>query len=515
VKSPSREDAGAPAPIGAAPDRASTPLPPTFGLTVDPGTTMLDGGRVLMGGSPLRLLRVSARASALIKRWQDGELVGDRKGQPVLARRLVSAGVFLPRPGHPVFGPDDVTVVIPVRDRPDQLRRLLSTLDTKRCLVVDDASSDPARTRAIAEQAGAQVIALPANLGPSAARNAGLAQAATPLVAFIDSDCVPDDGWLEPVLAHFTDPLVAAVAPRIVPRPAGPPTSLNRYEAVRSSLDRGSAPGLVRPMSRIPYVPSAALVVRRAAVPDALFDARLRGGEDVDLVWRLVEAGWDVRYEPSATVAHDGPTTLGSWLGRRAFYGTTAGPLARRHPRSLAPLHTSAWTASVWALAAARQPLPAAGVWAASLLVLARRLDGLVDHPLTVAGRIAGGGTAKSALPALSGLARAWSPALLLGLCWRRTRRAAALALLAPAAGDWIAARGALDPVRFGALHVADDLAYGSGVWLGCLRARTLAPLLPRIELRARVWSTRSLRAQLGQAQPDATKRSDHPAPVR
>lgn len=487
-----------PAPIGAAPDRASVPLPPAFGLSADPGTTMLDGGRVLMGGSPLRLLRVSSRARALIDRWEAGAPVGDSKGEPVLARRLVSAGVFLPRPGSPVLGPDDVTVVIPVRDRPEQLARLLSTLEVKRRLVVDDASSDPARTRAIAEDAGAGVIALPANLGPSAARNAGLAQAGTPLVAFIDSDCVPEDGWLEPLLAHFNDPLVAAVAPRILPLGVDPPTSLTRYDAVRSSLDRGRVPGLVRPMSRIPYVPSAALIVRREAVPDALFDPRLRGGEDVDLVWRLVQAGWDVRYEPGATVRHDGPTSAGAWLGRRAFYGTTAGPLARRHPRSLAPLHTSLWTAAVWALAVARKPLPAFGALAVSIVVLARRLDGLVDEPVKVAGRIAGGGTARSALPALSGLTRAWSPALVVALCWRKTRRPATLALLAPAAGDWLAARRALDPVRYAALHVADDVAYGSGVWLGCLRARTVVPLLPRIELRTRIWSARSLRAQLG-----------------
>jgi mycofactocin system glycosyltransferase len=510
VNAPSREDAGAPAPIGSAPDRASTPLPRTFGLTLDPGTIVLDGGRVLLGGSPLHLLRVSSRACALISRWRIGGPVGDRKGEPVLARRLVSAGVFLPRPGNPVFGPDDVTVVIPVRDRPEQLRRLLSTLDGTRCLVVDDASSDPARLHTIAEDAGARVIALPINLGPSAARNAGLAHAGTPLVAFIDSDCLPDEGWLDPLLAHFNDPLVAAVAPRIVPLAVTSPTALTRYETVRSSLDRGSAPGLVRPMSRIPYVPSAALIVRRAAVPDALFDPALRGGEDVDLVWRLVQAGWDVRYEPGARVAHDGPTSAGAWLSRRAFYGTTAGPLACRHPGSLAPLHTSAWTAAVWALAATRRPLPAAGVLAASVLVLARRLDGLVEQPLKVAGKIAGGGTARSALPALSGLVRAWSPALLLGLGWRKTRGAAAVALLAPAVSDWVAARDALDPVRFAALHVADDLAYGSGVWLGCLRARTLAPLIPRIELRARIWSTRSLQAQLGRR-----KNSDDSPPVR
>jgi mycofactocin glycosyltransferase len=510
VKSPSREDAGPPAPIGAAPDRSSTPLPPTFGLTADPGTAMLDGGRVVMGGSPLRLLRVSSRASAVIGRWQGGAPVGDRKGQSVLARRLVSAGVFLPRPGHPVLGPDDVTTVIPVRDRPEQLQRLLSTLDTTRCVVVDDASSDPARTRAVAEQAGAKVIALPANVGPSAARNAGLAWSDTALVVFIDSDCVPDDGWLEPLLAHFNDPMVAAVAPRIVPVTVDPPTAVTRYEAVRSSLDRGSTPGLVRPMSPIPYVPSATLMIRRDAVPVVLFDPRLRGGEDVDLVWRLVQAGWDVRYEPEATVRHDGPRTLGAWLDRRAFYGSTAGPLARRHPGSLAPLHTSAWTAAVWVLVAVRRPFPAAGVLAASILVLARRLSGLVDEPAKVAAQIAGSGTAKSALPALSGLTRAWSPALVLALCWRKTRRAAALALLAPAASDWVAERGGLDPIRYGALHVADDLAYGGGVWLGCLRARTLAPLLPRVEFRARIWSSRSLRTQLGGA-----REPDRSTPIR
>jgi hypothetical protein len=149
---------------------------------------------------------------------------------------------------------------------------------------------------------------------------------------------------------------------------------------------------------------------------------------------------------------------------------------------------------------AARKPLPAAGVLGASIVVLARRLGGLVDQPVKVAGEIAGGGTAKSALPALGGLTRAWSPALLLGLCWHKTRTAAALALLAPTAADWVAARGELDPVRYAAFHVADDVAYGSGVWLGCLRARTLGPLLPRIALRARMWSNSSLRAQLGGA---------------
>jgi mycofactocin glycosyltransferase len=462
---------------------------------MDPASTALDSGHVLMGGSPLRLLHVTSRASAVVKKWQAGVAVGDRRNEQVLARRLVSSGVFLPLPGVGRFVPTDVTVVIPVRDRVGQLQTLLGALKGLLCVVVDDASSDPSRTQDVAREFGAGLVVLATNSGPSVARNAGLAQVGTPLVAFIDSDCVPDDGWLEPLLGYFDDPIVAAVAPRIVPNPPTSGGSWARYETARSSLDRGSRPGLVRPYSRIPYVPSAALVVRRDAVADDLFDPQLRGGEDVDLVWRLVSAGWDVRYDPRSTVRHDGPQSLRAWLGRRAFYGTTAGPLARRHPGLLSPLQTSAWTAGVWALAAARRPFLAAAALATSVALLARRLDGVVDQPLKVAGRIAGGGTLTSALPALNGLGRAWSPALFLALGWRRTRRAAALALLLPALGDWMTERQrpVLDPLRYAALHVADDLAYGVGVWRGCLTARTVAPLVPRIAFRSRVWTNRKL----------------------
>jgi mycofactocin system glycosyltransferase len=364
-------------------------------------------------------------------------------------------------------------------------------------VVVDDASADPSETAAIAKSVEARFIALPENLGPAGARNAGLMMADTPLVAFVDSDCEPNDDWLLPLLGHFDDPLVAVVAPRIVPAHVESPTALVRYEAVRSSLDRGSAPGLVRPLSAIPYIPSAAMVVRRSVAGTALFDEALRGGEDVDLVWRMVEAGWEVRYVPDSVVAHSGPTSTREWLARRTFYGTTAGPLARRHPDNLWPLQTSAWSAATWALLWFRRPILAAGTLGYSVITLGQRLNGLVDDPFAVALKIAGGGTTKSALPALSGLTRAWSPALLLGLIFRRSRWAAGLALLLPAVNDYLSNPGELDPVRYTALHVTDDVAYGVGVWRGCLQARSLRPLIPRIHIRSRVWSSSSLRQQL------------------
>jgi len=433
----------------------------------------------------------------VVERWRAGQPVGPGRAAPLLARRLVSAGAFVPRPATASFGPGDVTVVVPVRDRPAQLARLLPALGDLRCIVVDDASADAGATKEIAARHGARFVGLAVNAGPSGARNAGRAAAESALVAFVDSDCVPGAGWLDPLLGHFDDPLVAAVAPRIVPAVRGR-GAVARYQVLRSSLDRGPAEGPVRPLSPIPFVPSAAIVVRTdvAAGPE-LFDPELRVGEDVDLVWRLGNAGWDVRYVPASTVVHDGSPALGPFLARQAVYGTSAGPLALRHGDALAPLHTSAWSLAAWLLLVARRPVLALGAVAASVAILAHRLEGLVRDPVAVAAHIAGGGTARSALPALGTLARAWSPALVLGLAPRRTRKAAALALLVPALWDWARRPGALDPVRYGALHVADDVAYGMGVWAGCTRARTIVPLVPRVSWRSRVWSSRSLRRSL------------------
>jgi mycofactocin system glycosyltransferase len=491
-----------------APDRRTTPLPASFTLHDAAATVHLDGGVVVLGGSPVRLFRISERAQHLVERWRAGHVVGARPGGALLARRLVSSGAYLPRPTAPALQEDDVTVVIPVRDRPAQLDRLLRTLAGLSCVVVDDASADAGTTKEVAERHGARFVALAHNSGPAAARNAGLAAVHTELVAFVDSDCVPGPGWLGPLLGHFDDPVVGAVAPRIVPttRPSADQGAVPAYQAVRSSLDRGATEGPVRRGTPIPYVPSAALVVRAAVASAAeLFDPTLRGGEDVDLVWRLAEAGWDVRYVPSSAVGHDGPATLGEFLARRAFYGSSAAPLSRRHPGALSPLDVSAWSLAVWLLAAGRRPVLALSALATSIGLLAGRLRGLTRDPVAVATRVAGDGTVRAAMPALAGVTRAWSPALLAGLAFRRTRRAAAIALVVPALVDWMNDKKGTDlgVCPYVALHIADDAAYGTGVWLGCARERTVAPLVPRVSFRARVWSAQSLRDSLSRRDAD------------
>ena len=490
---------------------------------------------MLVGGSPVRVLRLTQAGARQVAAWFAGAPVPSGASARRLARRLLDAGIAHPDfaarggpagdPGsagvrssadrigaNPVAdvsrcpGPADVTVVIPVRDRHAELARCLSGLrDLPRVIVVDDASADPRAIKRIAAAHGAAVIHRPVNGGPAAARNTGLGAADTGFVAFLDSDCVPRPGWLDGLLPHFTDPAVGAVAPRIVPHENGTGW-LARYEGASSTLDMGARPSPVRPGARVSYVPGAALVVRKAASGEGFRDG-MYVGEDVDFVWRMSAAGWRVRYEPGAVMGHDHRVTFRAWFSRRADYGTSAAALEELHPGAVRPLYASWWTAGAWAAALAGRPVTAAALTAAAAALLARRLSGVTgerwpfpDWPVDnskrrlrlalppdsaawpLAARLAGGGTIAAARPLGSAVSRTWWPAAIpAALAVRRLRLPLAALVLAPPLLDWAGRRPPLDPARYVAARLLDDAAYSLGVWQGCLARRTVRPLLPVI----------------------------------
>jgi mycofactocin system glycosyltransferase len=392
-----------------------------------------------------------------------------------------------PGPGaSPGPGPADVTIVIPVRDRVAELIRCLAGIGTPRdvgaVIVVDDGSGDPAAVARATEEAGARYLRREANGGPAAARNTGLAAARTPLVAFIDSDCVPGPGWLTALLWHFRDPAVGAVAPRIAAHPPERPDRwLARYEEIRSALDMGPAESIVRPGAPVPYVPAAALVVRKPAA-GAGFAEDMPVGEDVDFVWRLAASGWQVRYEPRSAVAHQHRVRLREWFGRRRDYGTSAAPLELRHPGTVPALAMSGWSAAAWLAAAARHPGTGAAITGGTTALLARRLAPYTGDAWPVARRLAGGGTLAAGRLLGTALVRAWWPATLpAAIAVRRLRLPLAALVVAAPVLEWRERRPAMDPVRYVAARLLDDVAYGTGLWQGCLRHRTFRPLKPRL----------------------------------
>lgn len=360
---------------------------------------------------------------------------------------------------HPLPDPrpaDDVTVVVPVLDRADELDRCLTALAHPDVVVVDDGSADPDAVAAVCARHGAVVVRR-GNGGPAAARNSALPLLRKDFVAFLDSDCVPPAGWLAQLRGHFDDPELGAVAPRVT-------------GGLRSPLDLGTRPGLVGPGNPVGYVPTAALLVRRQALTP--FDESLRYGEDVDLVWRMVASGWRVRYDPRVVVRHEEPARLAERLVRRFRYGTSAAPLSLRHPRAVTHLVVPPWpTAAVVALLAGR---PLAGLVAAG--VTAGRVERHLHDPAASA-RVTGRAVAGTA----QGLGRAL--ALLGPLAWTAGwRRPQLLALLAlPLVVEQLEQRPEASPFRYVGAGLLEQAAYGAGVVTGCARLRTARPLLPRV----------------------------------
>jgi mycofactocin glycosyltransferase len=467
--------------------RETVPLPAGFGVAFDPGTQFV-GDDVLFGGSPPRLLKLNAAGVRALRELRAGPVSSADSGR--LARRLTDTGLAHPRPPR-LAQPAEVAVVIPVRDRTGGLDRCLSALGTRHpVIVVDDGSADPGAVAQVCRQHCARLVRRPVSGGPGPARNDGLAMAATPLVAFLDSDCAAGPEWIAGLAPHFGDPMVGAAAPRV--RPVTGDSTAGRYLAARAPIDLGPGEARVAPLTRLSYVPTAALLVRADAIPAGGFDASLRYGEDVDLIWRMIAAGWRVRYDSRAEVSHTEPDRWRELLARRLRYGSSAAPLARRHPGQVPPLILQAWPAAAAAALLAGRPAAALAAYAAGTAQLSRLLREWGVPAEGVLGPMAG-----SVRQTWLGIGR-WSaqyalPAVAAGLVCpggrgprARLRRRLALAslVLAPPAAEWLRSRPQLDPVRYTLGYLADEAAYGAGVYRGALTERLAEPLLPRIAWR-------------------------------
>ena len=465
------------------PDRTSN-LPLGSRVRLRDDLIRADHGRLLVGGSPARVVRLSARAHGLLA---SRELEVDGPETARLARQLLDGNLAAPV----LDAVDDIdaavvdlTVVVPVRDRAEQLDRCLAALAPLQVIVVDDASHDPNAVAGVADRHGARLVALTTNVGPAGARNAGLALVATPLVAFVDSDVTATAAALLDLARHCTDPQLALVGPRIVglSRSAATrrPRWFERYDAAASSLDLGHLGSQVSPGAEVGWLPSACLVGRTthlAGGPDkdiSGFEDTWRVAEDVDLVWRLVEAGHVVRYDPSIVAHHDIRPSVRSWLGRKFVYGTGGADLAARHGDKVAPAALSVPMAIGAAAVLQRRwwsaPV-AAAVVAATARSLAPRLP-VEEGSSGVATRLAARGLGWAVRQETGLLLRHWWPAAALAAPFSRAVRRALVSAVVVDLVTFLRERPGIDPLTVLLARRLDDLAYGSGLWWGAVRSR-------------------------------------------
>lgn len=106
------------------------------------------------------------------------------------------------------------SVVIPTFNEGDYLGETLDALVPQlgpgdEIVVVDSYSRDA--TPSIAGAHGARVVQAPRE-GIGAAKSVGIRSSASPVVAFLDADGIPEGDWLSRIRTHFESPDVLAVA---------------------------------------------------------------------------------------------------------------------------------------------------------------------------------------------------------------------------------------------------------------------------------------------------------------
>ena len=435
-------------------------------------------GDTVVAGSPLKIFRFSSAARSVLEAIEKRDEISVAATNTL--HRLIDAGAI-----HPILEsiktslqPSDVTVVIPVHNE-DVLRlnALISKLSAAHeVLLIDDGSTIP-----LADINGARVIRREVAGGPAAARNTAIDFVTTSITFFLDADTsLADDSWTK-LLAHFEDSSVGVVAPRIASEPGT--TLLHRYEASESPLDLGSEPARIRKNSRVSYVPTAALMIRTDLLREHRgFDESLRYGEDVDLVWRLLESDVVCRYEPSVVVSHSPRSSLLDAWKQRVSYGSAAAPLNQKHRGAATPLRINRWSASAWTALAAGHPLIGVTIGAGSTVALERKISSQPDSRI-LALRLAGRGNIHAGRMIAQAITRTWWPfALILALFSRRGRRVVLVASILPALTKWFEKKPKVDPVTYCALKLADDVAYGTGVWKGVIATRDLGALAPKFD---------------------------------
>ena len=215
----------------------------------------------------------------------------------------------------------DVSVIVCTRDRPEELRDCLRSLQCQRSapgevIVVDNGPTIP-RTRAVvAEFPRVRYLEEP-RPGLSRARNRGVLESRGSILAFTDDDVEVHEDWCASVAAVFRDPTIHGMTGLILPRcldtPAERAFQLHGEGWGYTSLTFDER--FVRATARI-GIPvwrigaGANMAFRRSVfVAVGPFDERLGAGaagcsEDSELWSRMLLHGLAIRYDPDAVVFH-------------------------------------------------------------------------------------------------------------------------------------------------------------------------------------------------------------------
>lgn len=184
----------------------------------------------------------------------------------------------------------------------------------------------------------------PTNQGLSVARNTGISAADGEIVAFTDADCRVDGEWLYYVVADLLNGDFAAM---------GGPNLLPPEDAAVAAAVMVSPGGPAHVMlddRQAEHIPGCNMAFFKAALTAVGgFDPIFRkAGDDVDICWRLQQAGFKIGFSPAAFVWHYRRSTVGAYLEQQRGYGEAEALLVRKHPEYFNAFGDSVWRGRIY-----------------------------------------------------------------------------------------------------------------------------------------------------------------------
>jgi N-acetylglucosaminyl-diphospho-decaprenol L-rhamnosyltransferase len=259
-----------------------------------------------------------------------------------------------------------VSIVVVSFNARDYLERCLEVVagGEDEVVVVDNASEDGSPGLVRERFPSVRLVELPANVGFGAANNVGMEAASAELFLLLNSDAWPVGDAVGRLAAFaVANPAAGVVGPRLLnpdgslqrsvrgwPTPWRLATEYlflrrlgRRTRAFNAFYGAGFDHGSVR---SVEVVKGAVVLVRREAyAATGGFDPNFfMYGEEMDLCYRVRQAGWDVVFDPEAEFVHVGGVSTGARWGERPAFGPMRREQLRGHLRFIAK-HRSARSA--------------------------------------------------------------------------------------------------------------------------------------------------------------------------
>ena len=211
-------------------------------------------------------------------------------------------------------------------------------------ILVDDGSKDA--TQSIVAEFPLVKNILQPNRGLSVARNVGMHAASGEIIAYTDSDCMPDSDWLYFLVSTLLHSSYAAVGgPNLNPPATGPiPAAV--------AACPGAPTHVLLSDTEAEHIPGCNMAYWKSVLEEiGGFDPEFRkAGDDVDLCWRLIQAGHRVGFSPSALVWHHRRFTMQAYYRQQKGYGEAEAMLRFKHMQYFDPQGSARWKGVIYGL---------------------------------------------------------------------------------------------------------------------------------------------------------------------